>query len=79
MAPFALLAAVAVSLCDPHYFADENGRTWVPVGCNICFDRTARQSAEARQLYDGWMTKFAENGGNFMRVWLSVPFVDVMP
>ena len=71
--------AISVSRRDPRYFADETGRTWVPVGCNICFDRTARPSAEARRLYDGWMTTFAENGGNFMRVWISVPFADVMP
>ena len=71
--------AIAVSAVDPRYFADETGKTWIPIGCNICFDRSAKPSPEARKLYDGWMTNFAKNGGNFMRVWLSMPFVDVMP
>ncbi len=72
-------ATIGVSPVDPHYFADDAGKTWIPVGCNMCFDRNANPSQQARELYDGWMTKFAANGGNFMRVWLSVPFVDVMP
>ena len=75
----ALLASISVSLAEPRYFADDHGKVWIPVGCNICFDRNANPSSNARRLYDAWMTKFAENGGNFMRVWLSVPFVDVMP
>ena len=61
------------------YFADETGKSWIPVGCNICFDRNAGGSANTRDLYDRWMTKFATNGGNYMRVWLSAPFVEVMP
>ena len=27
------------SKVDPRYFADAQGRTFVPVGCNICFPR----------------------------------------
>lgn len=70
---------VDVSKNDPHYFAELDGRTWIPVGCNICFERLAKPTAEAKQLFDGWMTKFAANGGNFMRLWLSQPFLEVMP
>ena len=70
---------VDVSKVDCRYFATADGSTWVPVGCNICFDRLEKPSAEARALFDGWMTKFAANGGDFMRVWLSCPFVEVMP
>jgi len=70
--------AIAVSRENPRYFS-EGGRSWIPIGCNICFDRNANPSAKARDLFDGWMTKFAANGGNYMRVWLSAPFVDVMP
>lgn len=74
-----MAATIGISPVDSRYFADENGKTWVPIGCNICFDRNANPSPEARKLYDGWMTKFAANGGNFMRLWLSAPFLDVMP
>ena len=79
MTSLLLAAAIGISPVDPHYFADENGKTWIPVGCNICFDRNANPSPKARELYDGWMTNFAANGGNFMRLWLSTPFLDVMP
>ena len=71
-------AAISVSKDSPRYFV-AGGKSWIPIGCNICFDRNANSSERARELFDGWMTKFAANGGNFMRVWLSAPFVDVMP
>ena len=72
-------SAMGPAIADSRYFADETGKAWIPVGCNICFDRNVGGSAKTRELYDGWMTKFAANGGNYIRVWLSVPFVDVMP
>ena len=73
------VSAPKPSPADSRYFADGAGRTWIPIGCNICFDRNSVSSAKTRELYDGWMSKFAKNGGNFMRVWLSTPFLDVMP
>lgn len=75
----ALAGRIGVSQTCPRYFADESGKTWIPIGCNICFDRLENDSVPARKLYDGWMTAFAANGGNFMRVWLSCPFLDVVP
>ena len=68
MTALLLAAAIGISPVDPHYFADDKGKTWIPVGCNICFDRNSNPSPKARELYDGWMTKFAANGGNFMRL-----------
>lgn len=70
---------IGVSKNFPRYFADANGKTWIPIGCNICFDRLQNDSAAARKLYDKWMTSFAAEGGNFMRLWLSTPFLEVMP
>lgn len=70
---------VDVSDVDPHYFRDASGATWVPVGCNICFDRTDATSAEMRRRFDGWMTALAKNGGNYMRLWLGTRRTDVMP
>ena len=75
----ATVCMAGVSKVDSRYLADAEDKTFVPVGCNVCFDRNANSSEKARALFDGWMTKFAANGGNFMRVWLSAPFVDVMP
>ncbi len=74
-----VFGGIGVSQVSPRYFADEQGRAWIPIGCNICFDRLAKNSTEARKLFDAWMTAFAANGGNHMRLWLSQPFVEVMP
>ena len=47
-----LLAAVStfigVSETDPNYFQTREGKTWVPVGCNICFERMGLSNDEAR-------------------------------
>lgn len=32
-----LIASVFVSAQNPRYF-EEDGKAWIPVGCNICFD-----------------------------------------
>ncbi len=74
-----VFGGIGVSSKCPRYFADEKGATWIPIGCNICFDRSQNNSADARKLYDEWMTAFAANGGNFVRLWLSTPFLEVMP
>ena len=66
---------------DPRYFADAEGKTFVPVGCNLCFVRGAETMPEAGALalFRDWFTRFAANGGNYARVWLGVPFLEVMP
>lgn len=67
----------------PRYLVDSSGKTFLPIGCNICFDRLyggpegSRAECEAR-FWDR-MRKFAANGGNFMRLWLGHPFFEVMP
>ena len=72
-----------VSKVDPRYFADAQGRTFVPVGCNICFPRMYEGSPESRaeceERYFGWLRKFAANGGNFVRLWLGHAFFEIMP
>jgi len=32
MTSLIIAAAIGISSVDPHYFADANGKTWVPVG-----------------------------------------------
>ena len=72
-----------VSKVDPRYFADAQGRTFVPVGCNICFPRMYEGSPESRAecegRFFGWLRKFAANGGNFTRLWLGHAFFEIMP
>ena len=66
---------------DPRYFSDSTGKTFLPVGCNLCFVRGAENMPEQEvfDLYQDWLTRFAAQGGNFTRIWLGVPFFDVMP
>jgi hypothetical protein len=63
------------------YFADETGAAWIPIGLNLCFFRNTDDLPDEQILeqFRGWIRAFAKNGGNFMRVWLGVPFFDVMP
>ena len=71
-----------VSPVDSRYLADADGRTFVPVGCNVCFDRLnadGRDAAKTRERFTRWMRAFAANGGNFMRVWLGHPSTEIMP
>ena len=75
---------VDVSKACPRYFADETGKTWVPVGINMCYahpdEATAVDLPEAEFLacYERWMRAFAANGGNFIRIFLCRPTVDVL-
>ena len=71
-----------VSPVDSRYLADSDGQTFVPVGCNICFDRLnadGRDAAATRERFGRWMRAFAANGGNFMRVWLGHASTEIMP
>ncbi len=69
------------SRLDPRYFENQDGSTWLPIGLNLCFVRDSGRKSEAEvlELFRSWMTSFAENGGNFIRIWLGVPFFDIMP
>ena len=72
------------SKVDSRYFADSDGKTFVPVGCNICFPRmydedSPTSRAECEERFFGWLRKFAANGGNFTRLWLGHAFFEVMP
>lgn len=72
------------SKVDSRYFADADGKTFVPVGCNICFPRmydedSPESRAECEERFFGWLRKFATNGGNFTRLWLGHAFFEVMP
>ena len=75
---------VDVSKVCPRYFTDETGKTWIPVGINMCYahpdEATAVDLPEAEFLacYERWMRAFAANGGNFIRIFLCRPTVDVL-
>ncbi len=72
---------IDISPVDSRYFADAEGKTYLPIGCNLSFFRGSEDVPEETVLetYRTWMTNFAQNGGNFIRIWLGVPFFNVMP
>ena len=74
---------VDVSQKCPRYFTFADGRTFLPIGCNICFDRLYGgengSRAECEERFFARMRKFAANGGNYLRIWLGHPFFEVMP
>jgi hypothetical protein len=77
------MKVVDVSKTHSRYFEDEAGKTWVPIGCNICFDRLygdgGHSRGEVRSCFDRWLRAFAENGGNCVRLWAGHPSLEVMP
>ena len=74
---------VDVSQSAPRYFQTDDGRPWIPIGCNICFDRLYGTAGNDRSVCEerflSRMRKFAANGGNFLRIWLGHSFFEVMP
>lgn len=74
---------VEVSRTHPRYYEDASGKTWVPIGCNICFDRLydggAHSHGEVRAIFDRWLRTFAANGGNCIRLWAGHSSLEVMP
>jgi len=74
---------VDVSKTCPRYFETADGKAWIPIGCNICFDRlydgTNHSHAAVRANYDRWLRAFASNGGNCIRLWAGHRSLEVMP
>jgi len=74
---------VGVSAKALRYFETSDGRGWIPVGCNICFDRLnvtgAADAPATRGRFGAWLDAFAANGGNFVRLWLGHKSLEVMP
>jgi hypothetical protein len=51
----------------PRYFAFENGTPFVPMGLNVCWGASKTPVKD----YQLWLTRLAENGGNFIRLWMA--------
>lgn len=47
-----------------HYFTFEDGATYIPIGENIGW-----ANSNPYVKYSEWISKMAENGGNFFRIW----------
>ena len=75
--PFSQDLFVEISKKDPRYLAFSDGRTFMPVGANICFPRGITEENEVLKYYARYFEEMAANGGNFTRIWLSVPVFEV--
>jgi hypothetical protein len=67
---------VQVSPRDARYLELSDGRPYVPIGLNVIHPRS-NQEGEGLAQMERWMRVLSENGGNFIRIWLSSPFWDV--
>ena len=67
---------VRVSPRDPRYFELSDGRPYIPIGLNMIAP-PGRDEKQALAQMDEWMRKLSNNGGNFIRIWLSNPFFDI--
>lgn len=65
-------AFVVVSSRDPRYLELSDGSRYIPIGLNMI-----APPAEGFPVMEQWMAQLAQQGGNYIRVWLSNPFFDV--
>lgn len=70
------LCFVQVSARDSRYFELSNGRPYIPIGLNM-ISPWGDSEADALSRMDQWMKQLSDNGGNYMRLWLSHDFFDV--
>lgn len=70
-----------ISTVYNRYFADDNGKTFIPIGSNLCFysHKIGASESETLNSYEQWFKNLSANGGNFTRIWLGNRFFDVMP
>lgn len=76
----ARLIGMMPSSTHPRYLCEQlpGGveKTFIPVGLNLCFPRFDRSPEAGLLRYRRWFDALAEQGGNFVRLWLGHPFFD---
>lgn len=68
---------VKVSKQYPRYFATANGKTYIPIGLNLCWPRFIDNEAEGLAKMEFYFRQLSQNGGNYARIWLSAPFWEI--
>ena len=70
---------IEVSKTNPSYFQFSDGSPYIPIGINLVSpDGRYKNNPDSALIeYGQWMKKLSENGGNYIRVWLSSPFWDI--
>ncbi len=67
---------VSISPRDSRYFELTDGRPFIPIGLNMIAPY-GRSEQEALQCMERWIKSLSENGGNYIRLWLSHNFFDI--
>lgn len=67
---------VRVSGQDTHYLELTNGEPYIPIGLNL-LQAWGDSPEEHLARMDEWIGKMSEQGGNYIRVWLSSSFWDI--
>lgn len=67
---------VRVSPRDSRYFELSNGQPYIPIGLNMIAP-SGRDEKAALAQFEDWMRRLSDNGGSFIRLWLSNPFFDI--
>jgi len=70
---------IGISSSNPSYFQYSDGTPYIPVGINMISPGGKYRDKPDSAFYEmeQWMKKLSENGGNYIRVWLSSPFWDI--
>jgi hypothetical protein len=69
---------VEVSPENPAYFQFSDGTPYIPIGINMINPNYPVKDPEsALEEVESWMQKLSENGGNYVRIWLSQSFWDM--
>lgn len=70
---------IEVSAENPAFFAFSDGSPFIPVGINMINPSGRYRDNPDSSLIEieDWMKKLSENGGNYIRVWLSQAFWDI--
>jgi len=67
---------VQVSPRDRRYFELSNGNPYIPIGLNMIAPY-GKTEQEALARMEQWIKNLSDNGGNYIRIWLSHNFFDV--
>ena len=59
------------------YFELSNGEPYIPIGLNMLQAYQTKDPQKHMEQFEDWMKNLSDNGGNYIRVWLSAPFWDV--
>src|SRR5450759_3024467 len=70
---------IEVSIDNPSYFQFSDGSPYIPIGINMINPSGMYRDNPDSQLYEigRWMKNLSDNGGNYVRVWLSQSFWDI--